>query len=101
MTDGRHVASLSAGTRGVRPRLSLEDVVRTGLPAVFQDFGEQLVYRDGRIFDAGVGGRTGGDPIIVVDEAADAVGLEFGWRHASGCTCSSAAAATAPGPARP
>jgi len=59
-------------------------VVAAGLPAVFQDFGEHLIYRDGTIFDAAHGGS---EPILVVDGLDEAVGLEFGWRHASGCGC--------------
>ena len=62
-------------------------MVAAGLPAVYQDFGEHLVYRDGTIFDATRGGPADQHPILVVDRLDEAVGLEFGWRHASGCAC--------------
>jgi hypothetical protein len=62
-------------------------VVAAGLPAVYQNFGEHLVYRDGTIFDATRGGPPAEHPILVVDSLDEAVGLEFGWRHAGGCAC--------------
>jgi len=61
-------------------------VVAAGLPAVFQDFGEHLLYRDGTIFDAAHGAAE--TPILRVDQLDETVGLEFGWRHAGGCACS-------------
>ena len=62
-------------------------MVAAGLPAVFQDFGEHLFYRDGAIFDSARTGSAGEHPILELESLDDAVGLEFGWRHASGCAC--------------
>jgi len=86
LNDARH-ARKPAGGRRLRPRLSLEDVVAAGLPAVFQDFGEHLIYRDGTIFDSAHDGPLGEHAIHVGDGLDETVGLEFGWRHASGCGC--------------
>jgi len=86
VNDARH-ARKPVGGRRLRPRLSLEDVVAAGLPAVYQDFGEHLLYRDGTIFDSARTGPSGEHPILELQSLDDAVGLEFGWRHASGCTC--------------
>ena len=61
-------------------------MVAAGLPAVYQDFGEHLLYRDGSIFDA-AHGAPAETPILKVDSLDETVGLEYGWRHASGCTC--------------
>lgn len=86
MNDARH-ARKPVGGRRLRPRLSLEDVVAAGLPAVYQDFGEHLLYRDGTIFDSAGTGPAGEHPVLELESLNDAVGLEFGWRHASGCGC--------------
>jgi hypothetical protein len=67
-----------------RRRLSFEEVVQAGLPAAFRDFGEALVFLDGKLFDVS-------QPEAVVelplDDAGPVNGLEFGWRHAVGCRC--------------
>lgn len=86
MIDVRQVESVLAHAGHTRRKLSLVDVVSVGLPAVYQQFGEQLLYMDGTIFDAS-------DPSVpaeilnVADESDEAVGLEFGWQHASDCSC--------------
>ena len=86
MIDARQVESVLSQTGRARRRLSLVDVVSVGLPAVYQQFGEQLLYVDGTIFDAS-------DPSLpseilnVTDETDEAVGLEFGWQHAGDCSC--------------
>lgn len=87
MTDGRHRSRLTVGRPGLSPRLSLQDIVSVGLPAVYEDHGEHLVYRDGRIFDAAASNAPLAEPIIELDGAGSAVGLEFGWRHLAGCSC--------------
>ena len=81
MAKGQKVKGVFAKARRAPRRLSLADVVSVGLPAVYQQFGEQLLYVDGTIFDAS-------DPSLpaeilnVADESDEAVGLEFGWQHA-------------------
>ena len=86
MANGQKVKGVFAKARRAPRRLSLADVVSVGLPAVYQQFGDQLIYMDGSIFDAS-------DPSLiaeivnVADESDRAVGLEFGWRHADGCSC--------------
>ena len=86
MTDGRIRGKLSA-KRSASPRLSLEDVVSAGLPAVYRDHGEHLIFRDGGIFDGSSIGESPVEPIMVLDSGDEAVGLEFGWRHVAGCSC--------------
>jgi len=86
MTDGR-IRGRGATRRSASPRLSLEDVLSAGLPAVYRDHGEHLLFRDGRIFDGSSVGTSPVEPIMVLDRGAEAVGLEFGWRHVAGCSC--------------
>jgi hypothetical protein len=86
MIDARQVERVLSQTSRARRKLSLADVVSVGVPAVYQQFGEQLLYVDGTIFDAS-------DPSLpseilnVTDETDEAVGLEFGWQHAGDCSC--------------
>jgi hypothetical protein len=87
MTDGRIRGTLAA-KRNASPRLSLEDVLNAGLPAVYRDHGEHLLFRDGRIFDGSRVGAAAVEPLIVLGSGHEAVGLEFGWRHVAGCSCS-------------
>ena len=84
---GQHRREASAAARDLTPRLSLEDVVSVGLPAFYEDHGEKLVYRDGCIFEGAAGDAPLGEPILVLDQPGEAVGLEFGWRHRRDCTC--------------
>ena len=86
MANGQKVKGVLAKARRKPRRLSLDDVVSVGLPAVYQQCGDQLIYADGSIFDAG-------DPSLIaeivhsVGESGQVVGLEFGWQHAGGCCC--------------
>lgn len=79
----------------VRPDLSLEDVVRAGLPGFFRDYGDQLVYLDGRILDA-TDGVVLYESVGEARDALRAVGLEYGWRHAADCRCAVCQRLTAP-----
>lgn len=88
MSGRQHRKEALAFARDLTPRLSLEDVVSAGLPAFYEDHGDKLVYRDGCIFEGAAADAPLGDPILVLDRAAEAVGLEFGWRHRRECTCS-------------
>jgi hypothetical protein len=87
MTDPRPIEGMLAANSRARRRLSLDEVLAAGLPAVYQRYGDRLLYADGRIFDAS-------DPNALVEISpiapgvtAQAVGLEFGWRHAGDCAC--------------
>ncbi len=95
MTDVQELAGTLAimATAG-RRRLTFEEVLAAGQPAVYQKFGDHLLYIDGRFFDV----REPGSPIEVglasqPEEpeplvARRAVGVEYGWRHAADCGCS-------------
>jgi hypothetical protein len=71
-----------------RRRLSFDEVVALGLPAFYESHGDRLLYLNGSIFDAS-------DPASLVGEGSplmtggglQAVGIEFGWRHADDCSC--------------
>ena len=86
MANGHKLKGVLAKARRAPRRLSLADVVSVGLPAVYQQFGDQLIYADGSIFDAG-------DPSLIAEivhsagASGQVVGLEFGWQHAAGCSC--------------
>jgi hypothetical protein len=86
MSDGQDRSVKSIKKRPDTPRLSLEDVMAAGLPAVYEEHGEHLVYRDGCIFEAPAAG-TAEEPILTLDRATAMIGLEFGWRHVAGCAC--------------
>jgi hypothetical protein len=82
----------SRATRGRQrlPLLALREVRKSGLPAVFLDFGEALLYLDGQLFSlrdmsACAGGFL---PPPLPSQILDCgVGIEYGWRHLEGCGC--------------
>ena len=84
---GRQVERVLADAGQGRRRLSLADVLDVGLPAVYQQYGEQLVFIDGRIFDASDPSAPAEIHSNASDEADVAVGVEFGWRHVGDCSC--------------
>jgi hypothetical protein len=66
-------------------------VVALGKPALFDDFGEHLLYADGRLIDL-LAARRSSDgallaPLLPASIIKSGVGLEFGWRHAATCSC--------------
>ncbi len=87
MTDERRVEKVLAETSRAQRRLSLAEVMNAGLPAVYQQYGEQLIYLDGRILDASDPSAPAETSLIVEGEADQAVGVEFGWRHSGNCHC--------------
>jgi hypothetical protein len=87
MADRGQVESVLAEASHARRRLSLEEVVDAGLPAVYQGFGERLLYVDGTIFDARDPSAPAEIPLGVGGESDQAVGLEFGWQHVGDCSC--------------
>lgn len=88
---GREAEGTTTAIRRPGRQLTLEEVVTVGRPALYLRFGEALLFVDNTIFDV----REPGSPIklsleVSLDDpriASHAVGIEFGWRHASGCLC--------------
>ena len=72
-------------------RLSSVEVLELGEPALFDDFGERLLYADGRLIDLLAARRSpAGEllaPLLPASIIESGVGLEFGWRHAAACGC--------------
>ncbi len=87
MTGERRVESVFAEASRAKRRLSFEEVLEAGLPAVYQQFGEQLLYMDGRFFDARDPSALAEIPLIVAGAPDQAVGVEFGWQHSGDCSC--------------
>ena len=73
-----------------RPLL-LSEVRRIGLPAIFRDWGEVLLFRDGALFDVheSADGRSLAYPPeeLPAQVLEAGVGIEYGWRHLAGCDC--------------
>jgi hypothetical protein len=78
------------GARG-RRRLSLEEVRESGLPALFFDYGDALLYLDGQLFNARdwvASDLASTPPPPLPAQILEAgVGIEYGWQHAADCTC--------------
>ena len=78
-----------------RPRspvpLSLAQVREVGLPALFLDYGEALLYLEGDVFDVDATRapmRAGSRPIpLPTAILARGVGIDYGWHHAGDCAC--------------
>jgi hypothetical protein len=74
-----------------RRRLSFREVVNSGRPAVYRQFGDSLLFVDGTLFDV----LKPGSPIelglkVPLEDphfVRRAVGIEYGWRHALDCSC--------------
>jgi hypothetical protein len=71
--------------------LSLDEVRAAGYRAFFTDWGEALLYDEGRLFDVreiATARRAGRRPTPLPAKVLEAgVGIEYGWRHAAGCDC--------------
>jgi hypothetical protein len=97
VTDGQKVSgTLAIMAIAGRRRLTFEEVLAAGQPAVYREFGDHLLYVDGRFFDVREPGAptpidVGGSSLPAANEPPDArrgVGIEYGWRHAADCPCS-------------
>ena len=70
---------------------SLSEVRRIGRPALFLDWGETLLFRDGILYDlhGTLDERAVADPpeILPAQVLENGVGIEYGWRHLGGCDC--------------
>jgi len=71
--------------------LFAHEVLAVGEPAFFDDFGEQLLFFAGQLLDLRAAERTASGvvlaPALPEYILREPVGLEYGWRHASGCGC--------------
>ena len=96
MTEAQELAGVLATRAWAGRRLTFEEVLAAGQPAVYRKFGDHLLYLRGRLFDV----REPAAPVEVglarlsseresppVGRAAS-VGIEYGWRHSAGCDCS-------------
>ncbi len=87
MADGSEMRRILAETSAVRRRLSFTEIVEAGLPAAYCEFGERLVYLDGKLLDARQPDAAVEIPIDGGVGLDKVVGIEFGWRHVSACEC--------------
>jgi hypothetical protein len=72
-------------------RLSAAEVLASGRPALFDDFGECLLFIDGQLLDLRAAALSL-DGALLLEPLPErvlraAVGIEVGWRHARGCDC--------------
>ncbi len=71
-------------------RLTFEQVRQSRVPAIFQKYGERVLFLDDRVFlfdedDGDLG--PGAGPTVIDASALEEVGIEYGWRHAYDCHC--------------
>lgn len=75
-----------------------------GLPAFFSEYGEHLLYLNDELYDLhGLGDATRpgpGAPPLPRQILENGVGIEYGWRHTTGCGCPVCNARATPGDAR-
>jgi hypothetical protein len=70
--------------------LSLEEVMESGLPAFFFDYGDVLLCLEGDLFSVQAGDEARAQPVLVPLPPAilkRGLGIEYGWRHLLDCTC--------------
>ena len=90
LIEWRLVVAQTLGLVGRRP-LTFDQVLRSREPAVFEHYGEHILYLDGRLYL--FGDADNGAGLRVCPARLDAscmeqsVGLEFGWQHAEACEC--------------
>ena len=70
-----------------RKILTFEEVVASQRAAVFEDFGDSLLYLGGEVFIMRDAGPKTPPPVLDLSRLTHAVGIETGWRHAAGCDC--------------
>lgn len=89
MTLGQIAKSVLA--RQGRKRLTFVEVVASRRPAVFEDFGDSLLYLDGEVFilkDVDLLADAPVEPPVLDPRATiHAVGIETGWHHVVDCDC--------------
>lgn len=71
--------------------LTFDEVVASRRPAVFQDFGDLLLYLRDTVYvlqDTDPHTQPQATPPALDPRAmGKAIGIETGWRHAAGCDC--------------
>jgi hypothetical protein len=71
--------------------LSLSEVRRLGRPALFLEYGDNLLYDDERLFDLtpeSPGKPPEYPPQLLPQQVLErGTGIEFGWRHLAECDC--------------
>jgi len=95
VTEVQELAGMLATSAWAGRRLTFDEVVAAGRPAVYRKFGDHLLWVQGRLFDV----REPAAPVEVglappssphrsapIDRAAS-VGIEYGWRHSADCGC--------------
>jgi hypothetical protein len=84
----RTLASLRPAGRRL---LSLKDVIESGRPAVYRRFGDELLFMGGTLYDVVQESRPTElelqTPLHDPSFENETVGIEYGWRHALGCSC--------------
>jgi hypothetical protein len=74
-----------------RKMLSFDEVMASDRPAVFREFGDSLLYVDGRVYILNgidlLGDPEIAPPVLDPEYSVRAVGIEVGWRHVEGCDC--------------
>jgi hypothetical protein len=83
--------ALAAMRPAGRRLLSLKDVIEAGRPAVYRRFGDELLFMDGTLYDVGQSSSPTElalqTPLHDPRFENETVGIEYGWRHALGCSC--------------
>ena len=94
MTEQELTGMLLKMAAAGRRRLTFDEVLAAGKPAVFRKFGDHLLYAGGHLFDVREPGApvevglTPSAPESIAAERAMTVGIEYGWRHEADCPCS-------------
>jgi hypothetical protein len=72
-----------------RRRLSLAEVRESGLPAIFVDYGETLLYHDNRLYNIrNLAAGADVEPLRLPESVLErGLGIEQGWYHLAGCEC--------------
>jgi hypothetical protein len=95
VTDVQELAGMLATSAWAGRRLTFDEVIAAGRPAVYRKFGDHLLYVQGRLFDVS-------EPAAPVEVGLAppssthrrpptgrevSVGIEYGWRHSAECGC--------------
>jgi hypothetical protein len=69
--------------------LDFEEVLASGRPALYEEFGDLLLYLEGTVFILQGAEPHAPDEAPMLDPNAlpRAVGIESGWRHSGSCDC--------------
>jgi hypothetical protein len=72
-----------------RKMLTFDEVMASKRPAVYEEYGDLLVYLHETVFVVqGSGAHADAMPTAIDPRSlGSAIGIETGWRHAEGCDC--------------